>query len=349
MTRNNKPLTFFKRAYQIFEEAEKTVENSVYRFYSIGGYTIRLHFAGQALEQFITPALEHLSTQQCSAPSLTICLWDSESTKTSMPPPPWTVDDYSARGEVRDYNDNYIFTACHKGSGALSILNLDTNVAIWWIRSSSNVPFYESGSPLLTILHWWLQLQGRQVVHAGAVGTPEGGVLLVGKGGSGKSTTTIACLNSELFYTGDDYCILATLPAPYVFSLYSSGKLHSDHIKKFPHLLPIISNADSLDTEKPLLFLNQYYPFKMIKGFPIRAIFLPRVTGQPDTTLVSTSTVEGLKALAPSTLFQLSFATKAAFFQIANFIKQVPCYNLNLGTEIDRIPEVILRFLSKAE
>lgn len=344
---DNKPLTFFNTAYRVFQEAEQSIENPTYRYYSIGGLTIRLRFAGSALVPLITPALEHLAILQSATPSLTICLWDSESTKTFMPPPPWLLNDYSARGEVKDYNDDLIFTACNKGSGALSVLNKKTNVALWWIRNASHVPFYESGSPLLTILHWWLQQHGRQIVHAGAVGTKESGVLLVGKGGSGKSTATIACLNSELFYGGDDYSILSTSPAPYVFSLYSSGKLNADHIIKFPHLLPVISNADRIDVEKPLLFLNKYYPHKMIKGFPIKAIFLPHITGLPETTLSSTSHAIGLKALAPSTLFQLSFANQFAFYEIAKFIKQVPCYYLNLGTEIHKIHEVILKFLSE--
>ena len=36
-----------------------------------------------------------------------------------------------------------------------------------------------------------------QYVHAGAVGNKNGGILLVGKGGSGKSSTALACLKSD--------------------------------------------------------------------------------------------------------------------------------------------------------
>ena len=346
ISENNKPVNFFRTAYQVFQEAEQNVKKSVSRFYSIGGYIVRLNFAGPALVPLITPALEHLSVSQSASPSLNIYLWDSESTKVSMPPPPWTLDDYSARGEINDYNTSHFFTACNKGSGALSVLDRNNNTALWWIRSASNVPFYESGSPLLTIFHWWLQQNGRQVVHAGAAGTREGGVLLIGKGGSGKSTTTLACLNSELFYAGDDYSIINSSPSPYVFSLYSSGKLNADHINRFPHLLPIIDNSDRIKEEKPLLFLNQHYPFKMISEFPIKAIFLPRISHLRETTLSSASQANGLKALAPNTLFQLSSATHSSFLEITKFVKQLPCYYLNIGTEINRIPEVISNFLS---
>jgi hypothetical protein len=347
VTNHDKAPAFFKTAYEVFQEADRNIGKPAQLFYSIGGYTVKLHFAGNSLVPLITPALEHLSTQQCSSPSLTICLWDSESSKTLIPSPPWSLNDYSARGEVREYTNDYIFTACHKGSGALSILDCSTNTAIWWIRSANNVPFYESGSPLLTILHWWLQKNKRQVVHAGAVGMKQGGVLLAGKGGSGKSTAAIACINSNLFYAGDDYCIIKSSPASYVFSLYNSGKLNTDNVIRFPHLIPAINNYDRTDAEKPLIFLNRHYPLKMIEGFPIKAIFLPRITGLQDTTLTTTTQAIGLKAIAPNTLFQLSHANQSAFFEIAKFIKQVPCYYLNLGTEVKKIPEVILKFLSE--
>jgi hypothetical protein len=341
----NKPFSFFQTAYRVFQEAQQNAGETVERFYSIGDYTIKLKFAGPDLVPLITPALEHLEIS--AAPSaLTIHLWDNESTKTAMPPPPWTLDDYSARGEIRDYNNDRFSTACNKGSGALSILDSKIDSALWWIRSTSNFPFYESGSPLLTIFHWWLKRHGKQVVHAGAVGTKDAGVLMVGKGGSGKSTTTIACLKSELFYAGDDYSILSSAPKPYVFSLYSSGKLNADHIINFPDLVPKISNAERTDIEKPLLFLNQYYPDKIIKGFPIKAIFLPRITGLPETTLTPATSALGLMALAPSTLFQLSYANQASFREIAQFTKQVPCYHLNLGTQIEKIPDVISKFLN---
>jgi hypothetical protein len=344
LDKDSKSISFFRTANSVFLEAQKNAA-PVYSYYSIGGYTIKLHFAGSALVPQITPSLEHLVAPQNSSSALTIYLWDSESTKTFMPTPPWSIDDYTARGEVLNYTDENIFTACHKSSGALSILDKNRNEAFWWIRNASNVPFYESGSPLLMILHWWLQKKGLQVVHAGAVGTKEAGVLLIGRGGSGKSSTTLTCLKSELFYVGDDYCLVSTNSVPFVFSLYNSGKLNADHINKFPHLLPLISNSNYIQEEKALLFLNKHYPSKMINGFLIKGILLPRITGLPETSLTPSSPATALKTFAPNTLFQLSYANHSAFHEIAKFVRQLPCYYLNLGTELNEIPKTILRFL----
>ncbi|MBI4773743.1 MAG: serine kinase [Deltaproteobacteria bacterium] len=346
MTPDSKAITFFRSAFEAFQRAERDMKITVDRFYSIGGYSIRLRFAGSALVPLMTPALEHLATTHHGSPSLTICLWDSESTGTVMPAPPWSLEDYSARGEVQAHDDDRYFAACHKGSGALSILDRSAGSALWWIRRASLVPFYETGAPLLTILHWWMLGRGLQVVHAGAVGTPEAGVLLVGRGGSGKSTASLACLGSELLYVGDDYCLVRTASDPFVFSLYNSGKLDPDQIKKFPDLTSAANNTDRIATEKVLFLLSRHYSSKIIRGFPIRAIFVLRITGRPETTLSAISAGAALRAVAPNTLFQLPHAGRSTFHEIAALSKQVPCYQLNVGSELQGIPEVILNFLS---
>jgi hypothetical protein len=345
--RNTNPAAFFETIYRAFQQAEQVTGGSLDRFYSIGGYPIRLRFAGPALVPRITPALEHLATKPSSSPMLTVCLWDSVSTHTQMPPPPWSADAYIARGEVRGYNDGHIRTSFHIGANVLNALNTRLDLAVFWIRDAGQLPYYESGAPLRTILHWWLSNHGRQFVHAAAVGTAKGGALLAGKGGSGKSTTALTCLNSKLVYVSDDYCLLATNPHPYVYSLYSSAKVDAGNIHRLPHLASAVSNADRLDKEKALLFLHQRCPDKVVTGFPVRAILLPRVTGRSETTLTPASPIAGLRALAPSTIFQLSGAGHTAFQTMAKFVKQVPCYHLELGANMAQIPDVILGLLSE--
>jgi len=349
ITEDTGPVAFFKAVYQAFQQAEQASGGSIDRFYRIGGYTIRLRFAGSALVPRITPALEHLAVVSSSAPALTICLWDSVSTNTVMPSPPWRADDYLARGEIRGYNDDRIRIACHQWSGVLRVLDAKANLAVWWIRDARQLPSNESGSPLPVILQWWMGSHGRQYVHAGAVGTPTGGVLLAGRGGSGKSTTALACLDSELVYVGDDYCLLSNNPFPYVYSLYNSGKVNAEDIERFPLLKPALTNTSHLDTEKALCFIYEHFPEKTAIGFPLRAVLIPHVTGCPETTLTPASPVAGLKALVPSTIFQLRAAgyPAARFQAMAELIKQIPCYHLELGTNLPRIPDVILSLLSE--
>lgn len=346
-TKSHKVVTFFQTVQNAFLQAAQSAGDVPERYYDIGGYVVRLRFAGSALVSGITPALEHLSTPPGLTPDLTICLCDSASTGVDIPPPQWPADVYVARGDIHGYSNDHIQVSFHVGPNILNTLDTEQNLAFYWIKDAYQLPYYESGSPLRVILHWWMHNHGRQYVHAGAVGTPNGGVLLVGKGGSGKSTTALTCLDSPLVYASDDYCLLANEAAPYIYSLYNSAKLEADNMHRLPHLMPFVSNANRLHQEKALLFLYKHFPEKIVTGFPVKAILLPRVTGSPDTTLTPASPIAALRALAPSTIFQLPGAGQSTFQTLSQFIKQVPRYYLELGTEVRQIPNVIADLLSQ--
>lgn len=342
--RDENSALFFEAARAAFLRAEKNATTSVQRFFRIGGFTVGLRFAGHALPPRLTPALEHLSTAPAAC-DLTIFLWDSASTETEMTPPPWSRDDYGVHGEVRGYNMPRIRTAFHLGSGVLSALDLQNNEAIFWIRDAADLPIYESGAPLLTTLHWWMSARRRQLIHAAAIGREDGGVLLVGKGGSGKSSTALRALNSELQYAADDYCLLEGGERPFVHSLYSSGKIHSCDAHKFPFLQPALDASYNLNNEKALFFLHDTFGHKISAGFPIRAVLCPTVTGRETTTLRKIPASASLLALAPSTIFQLPGAGHNDFSFLSEVVRRVPGYALELGRDYENIPRVIADFL----
>jgi hypothetical protein len=341
------PYDFFEAARQSYWQAEKAAGGPVERFYTIGRHIIRLCFAGPALVPLLTPALEHLTAEPEPTPSLTILLWDSASTRTSMPPPAWSTDDYVARGEIRGYNDDRLHTSFQMDSGVLNMFDARLDLAIFWARDAQLLPSYQSGAPLLMILHWWARRRGCQLIHAAAVGTSKGGVMLAGKGGSGKSTTAAACLNSGLLYAGDDYCLLEMNDVPHAYSLYSSAKLGAESVRRLPHLEPAIHNTGRSVAEKALIFVHRIYPEAVTRGFPVRAVLLPEVTGRGETVLSPASPMLGLMALAPSTIFQLSGAGRCAFEILAALVKRVPCCHLEIGNDLHRIPEVIRDLLSR--
>lgn len=348
-TEEKNSLEFFNTVYELYEKAESSAGGCIERFYCIAGKKIRLRFAGEALIPYMTPALGHLAIEPVSDPDLTVCLWDSSSTNTIMPPPPWRRNQHHPkRGEIIGFNSDRIHTSFQWGAFALSLLDRDRNLGIYWVETPAQLPYWETGSPLRTIFNVWMGKQGIQLVHAGAVGIPSSGVLLVGKGGSGKSTTALSCLNSDLFYASDDYSLVTAEPNPTVFSIYSTGKKNADDVERLPFLARAISNSDRLDSEKALYFINEHFPEKIISSFPIRAILMPRITGKPETTLTPTSFSAALLALAPSTVIQLPGAGKEACQIMMQVASKVNCYYLELGTEVAQIPQVIFNLISQA-
>ncbi|MDZ7957763.1 MAG: serine kinase [Aulosira sp. DedQUE10] len=349
-------LAFFHLVYEGFQRAAQ-VTGAVDYFYRIGGYTLCLRFAGLGLIPQITPALSHLATEPKANPDLTICLWDNATTATRLPlligslleliRLHWT-DYLGPRKEIKAYDGDRIRTNFHIGPNILSVLDRQQNLACYWIDDAQDIPYWEKGSPLQTILNWWTSDRHHQYVHAGAVGNADGGVLLAGKGGSGKSSTALACINSSLVYASDDYCLVTNDPQPFVYSLYNTAKLKGQaDLERFPHLAPLVNNVERIGLEKAMLFLHEHHPDKIVQGFPIKAVLVPHVTGKLDTHLRPTNAGTALRALAPSTIFQLAGSGKSAFQIMSSLVKQVPCYALELGTDMAQIPEVISRLLSQ--
>jgi len=315
------------------------------RTFRIAGHSVQLRFAGPALEEYLIPALAHLETDD-SAPALKVLLWDAASTGCGLPPPLWAENACTVRGEIQGLHSDRIHLAISPGFNGISLLDSDENVAVFCMPDAWRIPYYEYSSPVRTIFHWWLGQHGRQLVHAGVVGTEEGGVLIAGRGGSGKSVTALTCLCAGMQYAGDDYTVIDADARPYAYSLYSSAKLNARDVKRFPELQPALKNPDRLDEEKAVLFIRQVLPERVSTGMPIRAILLPRVLGTGPTRVSAVSAATSLRYLAPSTIFQLPRAGRPAFECIAELVKDVPGYVLELGGEPKDTPGVIRELLA---
>jgi hypothetical protein len=330
-----------------FSAAADRAGRIVERCYRIGGQSVRLQFAGPALVPKLTPALTHLASSHHLPPALTVRLWDSASTTTTMPSPPWTTHDYRPRGEVQGYNDDQLRTLYDGGSGTLSVLENVRNLGYFWIRDAGDIPYYESGAPLREILTWWMSRHARLCLHGAAVGTRRGAALLVGRGGSGKSTTALACLAAGMLYVGDDYCLVPSDGTASVHSLYSSAKLDPGNLWRLPGLASLVSNADRLQAEKALLFLHEHSPGQTVPDLPLRVVLLPTVGEHAATRFSPASSASALLALAPSTVFQLGPAP-AALQVMSHLVRRLPCYRLHLGTDLGGVADAIARVIAEA-
>ena len=335
------PATFFRQVYDTFCKAQQHPNE---RNFQIGDYSVKLCFANDALKEKITPALDHLACDPVQSPDLTICLFDSSS--VPMPPPPWPPDAYGPQGSVLGYNDDTIRTSYHIEPGILSMLHLKQSLGIFWIRDAAQVPYWETGSPLRTILHWWMSSHARLFTHAAAVGTDDGGVLLVGKGGSGKSTTALTCLKAGFHYAADDYCLLKSHPSPYVYSAYHSAKIDQHTLNRFPHLESLIWNKKRPPSDKALVFLKNHFP-NVSPGFPLKAILVPQIAHLQEPTLTPISSATALKALAPSTIFQLPEGGTHTLAFAKEIADKVACFRLNLSDDATKSPPLIRKLLQE--
>jgi Coenzyme PQQ synthesis protein D (PqqD) len=324
--------------------------------FKIAGQKVRIRCAGSIRASEIGLAFNHLQTDlgsDCPA-DFTIQVWDCVSGGAPLHPflatylrdlhENW-VTRCECRGEVRAFHSPQIPVLYHAGPDLLSVVDITRRTAYFLKRDDSTLPYWEFGSPFRTILHFWLSTQGMQFVHGGAVGNASGGILLVGKGGAGKSTTALACLNGGMAYAGDDYCAVELQDAPYLHSVYSSGKLKGPRdLDRFPALRDYVWNPDCFaknNGDKATFFLSRWCPRGMSSGFPLRAILVPLVTGERDTHLGECSEAQALLAISASTIAQLPMAGSRDLGRLGDLVARLPRYMLYLGTDLAQIPAAV--------
>jgi hypothetical protein len=264
-----------------------------------------------------------------------------------VPDPPLpTREDGAAFGAKYYFGDDRLRAHFQPASGALSVLDGERSQAWYWFASAMELPSWERAASIRQILHWWLPRFGVFELHGGAIGTPEGGVLLVGRGGSGKSTTALLSLGVPgMRYVADDYVGVRVDPEPYAFSLYTSGKLEPNHAERLP-LLTDAANSEQLHVDdKAVFYVNELFPENMAAGFPLRAVMLPSIVDRPETRAVPIPGALALAALAPSTLLQLHPPSDEGWAAMAELVRRVPCLRLEVGSDFDAIPREIVRWL----
>jgi hypothetical protein len=319
-----------------FERAAEAAGGAVDLQLVVAGRPVRTRFAGAAAAEALSPAFAHLEARDDEPPALTLHVWDSGTRRPAAT---------TGAGVSYYYEQDGVRALHQPASDVFSVLTTDAETGWFWMPDANGLPYWDYTAPFRHLVSWWLDAQGLRQVHGGAVGTEDGGVLLVGPGGSGKSTTALSTLLDErLRYAGDDYVAVGSRRAPAVHSLYCSGKVHPEDLHRLPHLEPALADGARPD-EKAVFYVEQAFPGRSIAGFPLRAIVVPRVTERRAARVLPGTRAEALAALAPSTIFQLHPPARDALAWMAELVRRVPAFVLELGGDVETIPAALLRIL----
>ena len=332
---------YFDQAITSYDQARASCGKVTCRRYLIAGATIEFRFASSILSETFAPPLAHLEIEQDGDPSLVVLFWDQESTNVAMPHRPWDASEYFTHGEVPSFNDGERYFHYDGRNGAVTIANRTRGIAIYWLRSVGDLSVWEIAAPMRSLLNWWASERGFFQVHAGAVGNPEGGALLVGRAGAGKSHTALACLGSKLSYLSDDSCLVGDTATPTVSAVYCSAKVYERDLHKFPLLRPYKEQALRTLDDKLVFFLQKIVPEQLLPGFPLRVVLMPRVTGDHGTRLSAASPAQALLALAPENVLRWPTVGREAFKRLAAVVRRTPRFYLDVGTDLKQIPDAL--------
>jgi hypothetical protein len=316
------------------------------RTLAVAGVRMRVALSSERLAAGALRALAHhaVASEPASPHDLTVLVLDHDVPgnpvhdflpATRLTPPVgdrierWSYDGATGRGLL------------HEGFRTLFLWDREQRRAAVWLGEGGELPYHLVALPLLPILSWVLAERGRSVIHAAAVATDSGALLIGGRSGTGKSTAALACLDAGLGFLGDDMCIVEPGAPPVVHSLYCSGKLDAPDTARFPALAPALVEGSGPWWEKSVYLFDTHLAERIVRRAPLAGVAIPRRDDGPPVRL---SARQAFLAMAPNTVFQLPGAAQAASAGVKEVASRVPVHTVGVGDRIPAIPRHLTDF-----
>ena len=322
------------------------------RAYTFAGRAVCIRVAGEAFGGRTHRAFAHLRAHDApTAPELTVELWDEA--ETGIPCP--------VAAEAADLDRRWIAaggTLAASASGrcvsfryqdSVAVLDRSAGRIIGCRGGGSRLSTGEYSKPLVHLLSIWFHDRSVQLLHAGLIAGPQGGVLIPGESGTGKSTTCVAAVAQGLEFLGDDFIGLEQVDSGFVgHSVFGTACLARRDLARFPSFARLAVDEGIPEEDKPILFLPEVFPERLRASVPVRAVVLLRV-GAERTDVRPAGRAETMRHFAASTLHTVvPRPGREALVRLAELVERVPAWWLLLGPDIEDLAPGVDRILSAA-
>ena len=298
---------------------------------------IALNFTSVELANEILPLFDLLIlSKKPSAVELTIYVVDNSTLKHKIKLPE-IVDAKSIKDERDvDLSKGHYQIIYYKNWDKLLLFDHKATIGICIYSSFHNIAWWEKSAYLKEIFHIWSKEIPAQLIHGGAIATDENnGYLLVGKGGSGKSTSSINLMLNGYKYIGDDYVWVefGDDGNNKVVSLYQTAKLRTDNfLENFMHLEEYLINPDSFRQTKAILKPDELLQKSWIRTAKIKGIIHPEITNGDTSSIKKNNSLNTFLSLAPNTIMQQTLNRKTSHKKLSYLINTSKCYRWKLST-----------------
>lgn len=317
--------------------------------FAFAGRPVRVAIAGDDLAATYPRPWRHLRRdgEAGAGPTLEIRLWDASATGVSEPElyqPEGAEQEASAEaspdGDTVLYRRREIVIGFDRAGQRI----------LGMVRSVDDLSLYDLGRPLHAPLLLWYRDRGHPALHAGLVEKGGRGALLVGAGGSGKTTSALRCMMDGFRFVSDDYVGLESLdPGFRGHGLYGSTHVDPEHLRAaFPELARHAVEGRLPEEDKWLVLLTEVSPERLQARASIDVLLLPVVTDRDEPRLRPASKADALRRLAPSSLLMLPYARSPDLGRLASLVDALPRYWLELGRDLEAIAPLVERALTEA-
>ena len=299
---------------------------------------IDVRYAGEALPRRFDAALAPFTERAQPDPGLTISCWDRSSVDVAPPSPPWSLDDLLPRGRVRGFDGDDVRTTYDAHFGILNLYDARSHQAVYFAQDAERIPPWIERAPFRAVLGWWATDRELAVVHASAVGSSDGCVLITGPSGSGKSTTALACLAAGFDIVGDDVAIVALEPEPTAFATTAIAKLEATSRVPIDRLgVRVLKTVG----DQTMLGLGD----RLLPRAPVRAV-IGAVIGSGSRTSARPMTPGAcFRALAGHSVVEALAGDRRPLLALRELARRVPAYAVTLGHDLDGVVTTVRAIL----
>jgi hypothetical protein len=342
------PERYFRELERAFGGAWEEAGSCRDFYLTFGGLTFRLRFPGDHLPEKLLPTLAHLQTGETAKPDYTICCWDDAATGSHLKPPSAEMLGDYVSGHLPALTNERFQTFYIEWIPILSAVDQESGTAYCCYQDAAKLPMYEISGPFRGILNAVLNRHGMQIIHASAVGTAAGSLLLAGAPFSGKSTLAAMGLQDGLLYQSDDLCVLSAEERPRSLCLYNILKLREDTLHRVSSLAPFLASFQEEEERKSSLYVQRHFPEKVLKTAPVRAVVLPRIAPEPRSELKRASPVEVIRGVMHQTVKEIPRADGRGESLMLKALSRIPAWHLLVGREERHTLELMRSLLAEA-
>lgn len=335
----------FATLWRCFDTATRR-DGLIAEAYRIADRRVRVEVAGDAAADLLLPALEHLrfSFPTIRPADLSIRVWCGG----HLAVPPWAQCREVKAVEQVTFVHNSVKVVRFPESEAFLAYDHNRRRGIVWHPSPHAITTSQRASPFREFFQWWASQIGGLLAHAAAVGLVGQGILLVGKGGSGKSSTTLQCLQAGWCTAGDDHVLVTLGERPTAHSLYQSLKITNSYLGENFGTWTAQGDFEIRERDKTVLLFDRHRPGQLVDALPLAAIVHPCVTPAGRNAVERLTPGECLLRMAPSTVLLDASTGAYGLAQSRAIVERLPGYRLQLGGPTHEIPALLASLLPTA-
>lgn len=201
-----------------------------------------------------------------------------------------------------------------------------TAVCAIWSPDISSYPYWARGTPFRLGLSWIADTFDGEFLHGALIAANDEGLVLAGKGGSGKSTTAFASQDAGFDLLSDDYFLYQ---AGRMYPVYTRAKLLDTSYPLLSANINSITLNPDVEGQKRILDLEPNTLRKYQSGIPVKRFVVPKLADAPGVQTVSSGVI--MQNLAPYSLCGILGGTQRSMLRIKRAISDGSGWLLNLS------------------